>query len=120
MRRIRYVLTSCACVAFLTAPGLATGQPRVFIEGSLKLSVDSAEWCEGSSERTEAVTGTYGDEGVRIGAALDKMATGLAKWDRTIQEYEIRMASGLQGGAPLRAVFLLHVTMAGLYLDRGR
>jgi len=106
-------------VVFLAAPGVATGQPRVYIDGSIQLSVDAAEWVEGLSELTEAVAGTYGDEGVRISAALDKMATGLAKWDRTIQAFESRLNSELPR-ANTRAAFQMRVTLGEMYAERGR
>ena len=51
----------------------------------------------GLSELTDAVAGTYGDEGVRSWPALDKMAGGLAKWDRAIRAFETRLASELPG-----------------------
>ena len=62
------------CVALLGSPGTASAQADTFIEGVSELSA--------------AVAGTYGDEGVRIAPALDKMATGLAQWDRDLKAFE--------------------------------
>ena len=114
------VLSLGVCVAFLlVSPSSVTAQQRVFIDGSIPLDADPAEWVEGLSELTNAVAGTYGDEGVRINAALDKMAAGLAKWDRTIRAFEAKMASELPG-APPRMAFQMRATLAGMYLERGR
>ena len=102
---IRYrVLAWCACAAFLASPVIATAQQRIVIDGSMKLDVDRTEWVEGLSQLTAAVAGTYGDEGGQIVAALDKMASGLGKWDQAIQAFETQRTS----------------TLAGMYLERGR
>ena len=99
------VLTSCAFIALLASPAIAAAQQQVFVEGL--------------SQLTAAVAGTYGDEGVRIVAALDKMASGLGKWDRAIQALETRLASEVPTAPPQLAV-QLRVTLAGMYLERSR
>src|SRR5262245_50250820 len=110
------VLSSCACVAFLLlSPSGVTAQQQVSIDGPITVNADSAEWVEGLSEFTNAVAGTFGDEGPLIGAALDKMADGLVKWDRTIQAFETRVASELPS-APARVASQMHPTLAGMYL----
>lgn len=54
------VVASCACAALGVSPVLAAAQQRVFVEAL--------------SEFTDAVAGTYGDEGPQLEAALQKMA----------------------------------------------
>ena len=70
---------ACVCAALVSSPAIAAAQQGTFVEGL--------------SELTAAVAGTYGDEGARIGPALDKMTSGLAEWDRAIQAFEARLAS---------------------------
>jgi tetratricopeptide (TPR) repeat protein len=78
-----------------------------------------AVFLEGLSELTAAVAGTYGDEGALVVPALDKMAGGLAQWDRAIQGFESRLASELPGAQP-RVAFQLRETLARIYVERGR
>jgi len=99
------VLASCACAAVAASPAIAAAQRAVFVEGL--------------SELTDAVAGTYGDEGARIGPALDKMAAGLAEWDRAIQAYESRLTSELPGAQP-RVALQMRVTLGEMYVERGR
>jgi tetratricopeptide (TPR) repeat protein len=99
------VLASCACAALVASPAIAAAQQGVFDEGL--------------SELMAAVAGTYGDEGASIGPALDKMASGLAEWDRAIHAFETRLASELPGASP-RAAFEMHVTLGSMYVQRGR
>ena len=99
----RFVFASCACAALVASP--AGAQRVVFVEGLAEL--------------TDAVAGIYGDEGVRIGPALDKMASGLAEWDRAIRAFESRVAGELPGASP-RVAFQMRETLAGMYVDRGR
>src|SRR5438093_6040028 len=86
-------------------PASAAAQRAVFIEGL--------------SELTAAVAGTYGDEGARVGSALDKMAGGLAEWDRAIQAFESRLTSELPGAQP-RVALQMRVTLGEMYVERGR
>ncbi len=93
------------CAAVLSWPVPAAAQKEVFFEGLLEL--------------TEAATGTYGDEGARLEAAIQKMADGLDGWDRSIRAVEARVRSarravGLEGAAETR------VALARRYLERGR
>jgi tetratricopeptide (TPR) repeat protein len=99
------VLASCACAAVAGSPAIAAAQRAVFVEGL--------------SELTDAVAGTYGDEGARVGPALDKMAGGLAEWDRAIRAFESRLASELPG-ASSRAAFQMREALARMYVERGR
>ena len=99
------VFASCACAALVASPAIAAAQRAVFVEGL--------------SELTDAVAGTYGDEGGRVGPALDKMAGGLAEWDRAIRAFESRLASELPG-ASSRAAFQMREALARMYVERGR
>ena len=83
----------------------ASAQPRAFLEGL--------------SEFTAAIAGTYGDEGTRVGPALDKMAGGLVQWDREIQAVETDVAAGGRDATPAVAV-RLHTELARRYAQRGR
>lgn len=96
---------ACACAALVAWPAVATAQQRIFLDGL--------------SELTAAVAGTYGDEGGRIGPALDKMEGGLAEWDREIQAFEARLASELPG-ASSRVAVQMRETLGRMYVQRGR
>jgi Flp pilus assembly protein TadD len=103
---IRHIfVASCAYAAVVASPATVTGQQRVFAQGL--------------SEFTRAAAGTYGDEGTRIGPALDKMANGLAEWDRAIQALEGRRASESAGASP-PVILEMHVALARMYVERGR
>jgi tetratricopeptide (TPR) repeat protein len=110
------VLASCACAAIVASPAIIAAQRGATPSPS---SSGRVEWVEGLSELTAAVAGTYGDEGARIGPALDKMARGLAEWDRAIQMFESRLNSEAPG-APTRAAAQMHTTLSGMYEERGR
>jgi tetratricopeptide (TPR) repeat protein len=99
------VLASCTCAAVAASPAIATAQRAVFVEGL--------------SELTDAVAGTYGDEGARVGPALDKMAGGLAEWDRAIHAFESRLTSELPVTQP-RVALQMRVTLGEMYAERGR
>jgi tetratricopeptide (TPR) repeat protein len=62
---------------------------------------------------TEAVAGTYGDEGPRLSTTLDAARRSLAQWDAAIRAYETMVAS-LTAGAEV------HVALGTVYLDRDR
>ena len=105
-RRIRRAAAGDpALPAVAASPAIAAAQRAVFVEGL--------------SELTDAVAGTYGDEGARVGPALDKMAGGLAEWDRAIRAFESRLASELPGASP-RAAFQMREALARMYVERGR
>jgi tetratricopeptide (TPR) repeat protein len=74
---------------------------------------------EGLTEFTAAVQGTYGDEGAHIRLALDKMAGGLAEWDRTIRAYEARLVAELPA-ASRQDAYRMHVALGERYIERGR
>ena len=74
------------CAAILAPVRTESAQPRPFLEGL--------------SEFTAAIAGTYGDEGPRVGPALDRMAAGLAQWDRDLLAVEADVASGLREASP--------------------
>lgn len=74
---------------------------------------------QGLSELTMALEGTYGDEGVRIGAALDRMSAALAVWDREIATAESALRD-TPATAPSSIRIERHVSLGRLYADRGR
>ena len=71
------------------------------------------------AELTDALPGTYGDEGTAILTALDKLQRGLAEWDQTLREYETNVAAIRPTAAESR-VLEMHRTMGLFYLARGR
>ena len=102
---LQRLLAVSICAAMLAPARTASAQPRPFLEGL--------------SEFTAAIAGTYGDEGTRVGPALDKMAAALAQWDRELQAIEADVTSGVRGATPEVAA-RLHTDLARRYAQRGR
>ena len=98
-------IASCAAAILAWSTSPADAQKQVFLEGL--------------SELTAASAGTFGDEGARIGPALDTMARGLAEWDRAIQAFEARVTSELPAASPAVAS-LMRATLGTMYVERGR
>ena len=97
---------------------------RVIVAGALPWFAAPAAaqrpvFIEGLAEFTAAVEGTFGDEGARVGPALDKMARGLAEWDRAIQSYETRLSTDVPGASP-HSAFEARLTLSRMYMERGR
>jgi tetratricopeptide (TPR) repeat protein len=92
-------------VAAVALPHRADAQQAVFVQAL--------------SELTAALDGTYGDEGARVGAALDRMSAALAAWDREIESAESELRDTLSN-APPPIVVQRHVSMGRMYADRGR
>ncbi len=83
-------------------PPLETKQP--FVAGLIEL--------------LGAVSGTYGDEGPRLSASVDRMAAGLQQWDAAVRGYAATMQSRTTGAAaPVAAG--LHVAVGAVMLERG-
>jgi tetratricopeptide (TPR) repeat protein len=99
--RLAGSLRSCAAVVSLQASSSsrALDPKNAFVE-SLR-------------QFLEAIAGQYGDEGVRVLAAIDAMEMALADWDRTIKADEAAAASQGQTAD-------LHATLGLIYLDRRR
>ena len=74
---------------------------------------------QGLSELTAAFEGTYGDEGTRIGAALDSMSAALAAWDREIEAAESELRATPATASP-SLVVERHLSLGRMYADRGR
>jgi hypothetical protein len=116
----RFTLASCLATAMATAsPAYAPTQVSGDVSKTRTIPPAPVDWIQGASELTAAVAGMYGDEGPHIEAALDKMARGLAEWDRDIQTREARLGSA-QGEASPRALFDMRVALATTYIGRGR
>ena len=90
---------------------VATGQP-------LRAGAQPADFVEAISELTAALEGTYGDEGTRISAALDRMSRALAAWDRQIAAAESELRS--TPNVPPSNLAERHVSLGRMYADRGR
>lgn len=67
----------------------------------------------------QALRGAYGDEGPKLIAGLDEMATALAGWDSDIRNAENELRPRLKGADPQTAL-QVHTILASLYLERGR
>ena len=65
------------------------------------------------------LAGDYGDEGPRIAANLERMASSLAAWDQQIRAAEQDQRQRLPAATSSERV-RLHQSMAELYADRGR
>jgi tetratricopeptide (TPR) repeat protein len=99
------VVASCVWAAVVALPPRANAQETAFVQAL--------------SELTASLEGTYGDEGARIRAALDRMSVALAAWDRDIEaaESELRRT---QANDPPSTVAERHVSLGRTYADRGR
>ena len=95
---------SGACVALVVFPGVAAAQQRVLADGVVELAT--------------LLEGTFGDEGVRIGPALDRMGNALAEWDRAIRAVEDQVASAVTNTSTQEAGDL-RMTLARVYSERG-
>lgn len=71
------------------------------------------------AELTEAIEGIYGDEGARIGPALDRMSAALAVWNRDIEAAEAAVATAAAGTSQVEIV-TRRISLARMYTDRGR
>lgn len=71
------------------------------------------------SELTASLEGTYGDEGARIRAALDRMSAALAAWDRDIEAAESELRRTPANARSSIAVER-HLSLGRAYADRGR
>jgi tetratricopeptide (TPR) repeat protein len=100
-----FVRIAIGAIALLAAPFPAFAQRETFVEGLVTFAT--------------ALSGTYGDEGLRARAALDTMARALAEWDSSLRDNEATVASRLPTASPQRALEM-HTTMGALYLERGR
>ncbi len=96
------------------------GGVTVLLAWPLPAAAQKAVFVDGLGELTEAAAGTFGDEGPRLEAALDKMAAGLDRWDRSIRAFEARVPS--QGGAAdsTAATAAARLTLGRMHLERGR
>lgn len=98
-------LASCGCAALVAFPGIAAAQQRVFADGVVELAT--------------TLEGTFGDEGARIGPALDRLSNALAEWDQTIRAFEDRVALA-STTTSTREVGDLRMRLARMYAERGR
>src|SRR5688572_20509178 len=99
------LLIGCAVLTLLCPPP-ARAQGR---EAFTRALVDFAN----------AVTGTYGDEGAAMLAALDAMDVALAQWDAAIARVEAGLASEIGTASPPIAA-RMRAALGTVYLDQGR
>jgi len=94
----RCIVISAWAVAFLfSLPGRAAAQKSVFVDAFIEFH--------------SALYGTYGNEGPRVTAALDRMAASLDVWEQANREAE-RSLKALTGTTP--------ADLALLYADQQR
>ncbi len=105
MSVVRILLIACATGSLVLPASLEAQGRDQFVEGLVDL--------------TNAVAGTYGDEGPALVAAIDAMEAGLRQWDRLIAKVESGFASEI-GSAPPAAAARMHATLGTVYLERGR
>ena len=74
------------------------------------------QFVAGVRQFTEAVAGTFGDEGPRLSASLDVMRRTLTQWDAAIRAYEAMVAALPGSNASAEA----RVALGTVYLDRDR
>ncbi len=74
------------------------------------------QFVAGVRQFTEAVAGTFGDEGPKLSASLDVMRRTLAQWDAAIRAYETMVAA--LPGSDVSAES--KVALGTVYLDRDR
>jgi tetratricopeptide (TPR) repeat protein len=94
---------ACVTAVVLSMPGMAAAQRQAFFQSVAELA--------------EAAEGIYGDEGARIGPALDTMSRALDEWDREIAALEAGVAA-----TPTSARTRLEsgLALARMYVERGR
>jgi tetratricopeptide (TPR) repeat protein len=71
---------ACALAVFLVLPATASAQKDAFIGAVIEFH--------------SALSGTYGDEGARVEAALDRMAVALEAWNTENRKTEAALRSG--------------------------
>jgi tetratricopeptide (TPR) repeat protein len=102
---VRRALFAATLVTATLAPSAASAQKDRFVDALIAF-------------RT-ALGGTYGDEGPQLEAALQRMASSLAAWDREAAAAEAELRSGLSG-APSEDRLRRRIALASLMLDRDR
>ena len=83
--------------------GLGVGAWSVFVlavASPLPAGAQQTTFLQGLTELTAAFEGTSGDEGARIGAALDRMSAALVAWDREIQAAESELRDTPANASP--------------------
>ena len=70
------------------------------VASPLPADAQQTAFLQGLSELTTALEGAYGDEGTRIGAALDRMSAALAVWDREIEAAESELRGTPANASP--------------------
>jgi tetratricopeptide (TPR) repeat protein len=89
------------------------------VASPLPADAQQTAFLQGLSELTAAFEGTYGDEGTRIEAALDRMSAALAAWDREIEAAESELRATPATASP-SLVVERHISLGRMYADRGR
>jgi tetratricopeptide (TPR) repeat protein len=102
---VRRASLSIALVAASLVPSTASAQKDGFANALLAF-------------RT-VLAGPYGDEGPQIEAALARMASSLAEWDREVAAAEVELRRGLSA-APAEDRLRRLIALATLNLDRDR
>src|SRR5678815_1233383 len=102
MRPVWVGVTVLLSIGLVALPDRASAQPTAFVQALFDL--------------TDALEGTYGDEGPRVRPAIDRMSAALAQWDREIEA----AAAGVRAAAQDAASVDRRMALARMYADRGR
>src|SRR5688572_23001868 len=99
------LLACCTAATMLAVPAGVSAQQTAFADALVEL--------------TAAIEGTYGDEGPRIGPALDRMSAALTAWNREIEAAEAALGAALRGASQAEIVER-RLSLARMYTERGR
>jgi tetratricopeptide (TPR) repeat protein len=83
-------------------------------KAAAQIQRERTEFVSALLQFSEAVGGSYGDEGPVLLANADAMARALIRWDRAIQSYRSILTDGPADNASV------HVALAAVYLERGK
>lgn len=111
LRPVRFVVL-LVTVSFLVSV------PRTFGQSGDQ-APPKQQFVTGLAQFTEALAGTYGDEGPQVRSSLGAMRQALAQWELSISAYERAIAAQISGAEPRRAAEMRRALVL-LYLDRGR
>jgi tetratricopeptide (TPR) repeat protein len=110
------LLSSATVPAVAQPPARCDGRactPADVQAGAHELQPLKIEFVDALRRFAEAVSGSYGDEGSRLPAALEDVQRALESWDRAIAGFEAK-ARAAGGSADV------HVALGTVYLDRAR
>ena len=92
------------------------------LAGVLPLPAEAQQsvFVQALSDLTSAIEGTYGDEGARVGPAIDRMSAALTEWDREIEAAATGLRTALREAAASSTIFERRMALGRMYAERGR